>query len=389
MKLIVIISSVFLATANYIFSQSHPLIISSNINLPKDTLISNRFLNSLNGFLNQKDSANKKNTFVLNEDLLETSVLLDEMKEVEKSGRFKDNNFYKGYLTNITQLDSLTNFIQFSYIGVHEATPILVASFNIISKQKGNQYYFSSPLKRNTSSWKIKTIGNCTFHFKNTLNEKIVSQYFKDIAFFDKKLHASTEKIEWYGCKDLPELLQNIGVAYKLDYNGRSLSTFSARENNSLLLVSGSNNESFNEFDPHDLWHERLHSALPANIINKPVDEGCAYLYGGSWGLSWSHILKRCKEKVASNPKANWLALYDEFYNFGETNQNHLLVTYVINALIIEKLEKEKGFSAVIELLSCGPYQKENENYFKILEKLTGINKTNFNDKVSALIKNS
>lgn len=371
------------------FTQTNPLIVPANVVLPKDTLIAKHLLKSLNGFLSQKESPNKENLYVLKEDLLETSILLDEMKGIEKSTKFKDDNFYKGCLTNVVQIDKSNFIIQFSYIGINENTPILNASFEILAKYIDDKFYFLSPLKRNTLSWQTKKIGNCTFHFKKALNMKVASEYANDVAFFDKKLNAPQDNIVWYGCNDMPELLQIIGVLYKFEYNGRSVSTFNANENKTTLLVNGTYNTSFNSFDPHDLWHERTRNVIPRSTINKSVDEGCAYLYGGSWGITWSQILKTFKEKVASNPKSDWLSLYDEFYNFGESKEKHLIVSYLINALIVEKIEKEKGFSAVIELLSCGKYEKGNDNYFKVLEKLTGINKANFNEEVWSLIKKS
>jgi hypothetical protein len=371
------------------FAQTNPLIIPTNVVLPKDTLVAKHLLKSLNGFLSQKENTNKENLYVLKEDLLETSVLLDEMKGIEKSAKLKDDNFYKGYLTNVVQIDKSNFIIQLSYLGINESTPILNASFEILAKYIDDKFYFLSPLQRNTFSWQTKKIGNCTFHFKKELNTKVAAEYANDVALFDKKLNAPQDNIVWYGCNDMPELLKNIGVLYKLEYNGRSVSTFNANENKTTLLVNGTYNTSFNSFDPHDLWHERTRNVIPKNTINKPVDEGCAYLYGGSWGISWSQILKKFKEKVASNPKSDWLSLYDGFYNFGESKEKHLIVSYVINALIVEKIEKEKGFSSVIELLSCGKYEKGNDNYFKVLEKLTGINKTNFNDEVWTLIKKS
>ncbi|WP_281238074.1 hypothetical protein [Flavobacterium praedii] len=387
MKKIFILLSLHLGLA--VFAQTNPLIVPANIVLPKDTLVAKQLVESLNGFLNQKESPNKENTYILKEDLLETSILLDEMKGIEKSGKFKDNNFYKGYLTNVVQID-LSNFImQLSYLGVNENTPILCASFELLAKYKDDKFYFLSPLKRNTLSWQTKKIGNSTFLYKKELNTKVATEYVKDIAFFDKKLNASQSNIVWYGCNDMPEVMQNIGVLYKLEYNGRSVGTINANENNTTLLVNGTYNTNFNGFDPHDLWHERVRNAFPKNTINKPVDEGCAYLYGGSWGISWSQILKTFKEKVASNPKSDWLNLYDGFYNFGESKEKHLIVSYLINALIVDKIEKEKGFTAVIELLNCGKYEKTNDNYFKVLEKLTGINKANFNESVWALIKKS
>lgn len=371
-------------------AQTNSLIVPANVVLPKDTLIAKQLVKSLNGFLGQKESPNKENVFVLKEDLLETSILLDEMKGIEKSGKYKDNNFYKGYLTNVVQVDKSNFIIQFSYIGVNENIPILGASFEILAKYMDDKFYFLSPLQRNTLSWQTKKIGNCIFHYKNTLNTKVATEYVKDVALFDKKLGTSGDNIVWYGCNDLPDVLQNIGVLYKLEYNGRSVSTFNTNENKTTLLVNGTYNISFNGFDPHDLWHERARNAIQRDMINKPVDEGCAYLYGGSWGIGWAQILKMFKEKVASNPNTDWLALFGgKQLNFGESMEKHLMADYVVNALIVEKIEKEKGFSAVKELLSCGKYEKGNENYFKALEKLTGINKSNFNESVWALIKKS
>ncbi|KFF19498.1 hypothetical protein [Flavobacterium hydatis] len=387
MKLKLTYSALLFTFTAITFGQVKPLIVEPTINLPKDTLIANNLIKSLNGFLSLKESPNKENTYVLKEDLLETSILLDEMKAIEKSGKYKDENFYKGYLNNVVQLDNDSFFIQFSYIGINENKPILGASFEILAKKRDDKFYFLSPLKRNTMTWQSKTIGNCVFHYKNTLNNKTASEYVKAVASFDAKLKPTSTKIEWYGCSDLPDLLQTIGVKYKINYNGNSSSNFNANENNTTLLVSGANNTSFNSFDPHDLWHERVRNVYPRSAINKPVDEGCAYLYGGSWGISWKDILATFKEKIASNPNSDWLTSYEDFYNFGESKEKHLLVPYVVNALIVQKIEKEKGFPAVLELLSCGKYEKGNENYFITLEKIIGINKSNYNESVWKLIK--
>ena len=149
MKKILLI--ILIGTSTLIQGQSNAIIILQNINLPKDTVVNKGIISALNGFLNLKEKANNENIFILNEDLLETSILLDEMKGIEKSDKFKDDNFYKGYLTNLVQLDKSNYLIQLSYIGINENTPILVASFEVLCKQKENQFYISSPLKKNTS----------------------------------------------------------------------------------------------------------------------------------------------------------------------------------------------------------------------------------------------
>ncbi|CAH0335333.1 hypothetical protein FVB9288_00969 [Flavobacterium sp. CECT 9288] len=389
MKLKTLLLSILLLTTIFVFSQTNTIIVHPNINLPKDTIISNELIKSLNGFLSLKDKANNENSFVLKEDLLETSVLLDEMKGIEKGGKFKDDNFYKSYLTNLVPLKDSNFLVEFSYIGVNENSPIVVASFEVLAKLKDEKFYFLSPLKRNTFLWKTKTIEGVTFHYKSILNEKVAKDYVKKVTQFDKKLKSNSKTIEWYGFDDMNDMLKGIGVSYKLLYNSRTSSTFTAKENNSLLIASGTNNSDFNGFDPHDLWHERLYNVIPKSRVNKPVDEGCAYIYGGSWGISWEQILKTFKAKVSSNKSIDFLATYEDLYDFGESNEKHLLVPYVINALIIKKLEKEKGFVAVMELLSCGKYQNGNENYYTALDKLTGINKSNFNERVWKLINES
>ncbi|QOG02335.1 hypothetical protein [Flavobacterium sp. MDT1-60] len=384
--------SLLLSISTSNFGQTKSLTLSANLNLPKDSIVSNKLVKSLNDFLSLKEKSNKENIFVEKDDLLETSLLLDEIKKIERNTKTKEDAFYKAYLTNIVQLDTNNFLVEFSYMGINEKTPVLAASFEVLAKQKGNKFYFSSPLKRNTVSWKSKKIGNCTFHFKNTLNSKVASDYVKRVTLLDKKLKTANAQIEWYGCRDFPDVLQNIGVDYKIDYNGKSTTNFSANENNTLILVSGNGDENFNSFDPHDLWHERARFAYSRDLINKPVDEGCAYLYGGSWGISWQEILKTFKEKVASNPKTDWLtlALYTPQVNFGESQQKHLMADYVVNALLVEKIEKEKGFSAVIEFLCSGKNKKGgSENYFVVLEKLTGINKDNFNARIWELIAES
>lgn len=390
MTLKIFLLSLFLSFSISIFGQTKSLTLSTNLNSSKDTIVSNKLIQSLNDFLSLKEKPNKENIFVEKEELLETSLLLDEIKKIERNAKTKDDNFYKGYLTNIVQLNPGNFLVEFSYMGINDNTPVLAASFELMAKQKNNKFYFSSPLKRNTVSWKSKKIGNCTFHFKNTLNTKVASDYVKAVAFLDKKLNTVNAQIEWYGCKDLPDILQNIGIDYKSDYNGKATTNFSANENNTLLLVAGNGDENFNSFDPHDLWHERARFAYSKELINKPVDEGCAYLYGGSWGISWQQIFKTFKEKVASNPKTDWLtlALYETpQVNFGESQQKHLMADYVVNALLVEKIEKEKGFPAVVEFLCSGKNKKGgSENYFIVLEKLTGINKNNFNEKVWELI---
>jgi hypothetical protein len=271
-------------------------------------------------------------------------------------------------------------------MAVMESAPLLHASFKLLAKKEGAQFYFSSPLKQNTISWKTKKAGNITYHFKDTLYNEGTKNYQKAINLYDKKLKVPDMATSFYLCDNLPEVLQVVGVEYKEAYNGIKNESLSAHENKANLVVNGgSYYGSF--FDPHDLWHERLRLVMNSAIINRPVDEGCAYLYGGSWGFTWPEIITKFKKFAGENPNADWLTLYTESKVF-DGKEKPMYVPYMLNALIVQKIEKEKGFAPAMGLLGCGKREKEDENYFKALEKITGISMADFNTSMSELIKN-
>jgi hypothetical protein len=152
----------------------------------------------------------------------------------------------------------------------------------------------------------------------------------------------------------------------------------------SFYTQAGSHGE---DVDLHDAFHSRANLAIPENKRNHYMICGCAYVYAGSWGISWEDIQTMFKTRMKYDKKTDWLKLYFERYNFGESQAKHLLVPQFINALIIRKIEKEQGFPAVMELLSSGNMYKDRESFFRILEKVTGINAKNFNKEVRKLIQ--
>jgi hypothetical protein len=126
---------------------------------------------------------------------------------------------------------------------------------------------------------------------------------------------------------------------------------------------------------------------MPVDSINRPVDEGCAYLYGGSWGKTWPEVLALFKKYAADHLHADWMSQYMDDTNFYLDGQKTFKVSYVINALIVQKIERERGFAPVKELLACGKREPGDSNYFKVLDKVSGISTANFNQVVSELIR--
>jgi hypothetical protein len=98
--------------------------------------------------------------------------------------------------------------------------------------------------------------------------------------------------------------------------------------------------------------------------------------------------LAKFKKYAADHPDADWLNLYITTANY-EDGDKPMKVAYALNALIVQKIEREQGFGKVMELLGCGPRQKGDDNYFAALKKITGIDKDNFNAKMRELINDS
>lgn len=369
-------------------AQTNYLRVNPSITLPKDSIESKNLTTSLNNFLLSAQQPNEENKFVFDSEKIETFIQLDEVNGIEKSGIYKDDFFYKPYLTNVMPLIDNQYLVQVSYIGTNENTAYLRASFEFIAHKMGSSFVFSSPLLRNTKNWKIEKAGNTIFHYQNTINKDKIKEFNKLTSSFDAKLKATNKITDYYCTDNIIELQKLIGVDYKSDYNGRTESVWSSSFGDRKLIVLGNNSSTFNEFDPHDTWHNSLYSVTTRSKINRPVDEGCAYIYGGgSWGISWKDVFKKFKDKVASNKNTDWTECKEKPLNFN-TPEIYLYADYVVNALLIQKIEKEKGFAGVWELLNVGPFEKGNEKYYKALEKLTGITKANYNEKIWELINN-
>jgi len=367
------------------FSQTNSLKLSTNLQMPKDTIVSKQLILSLNNLLVAKEKPNEENNYVLRSERIETYLLLDEINGIEKSEKFKEDNFYKPYLMNVVKLNEEEYYIQISYIGITENIPMLRASFELIAHKYNNSFLFSSPLIRKTKDWQTEKLGNNIFHYQKTINKTKTKEFTKLTTSFDKKLKITNKITEFYCCENFTELQKLIGVEYKTDYNGKVESIFSSSFGDKKIVVLGNNNSSFDEFDQHDLWHERLSLVIARNLVNRPVDEGCAYIYGGSWGISWKEIFKKFKQEIANNKSTNWVEIKENPIYF-KTKEFKNSVDYIVNALIVQKIEKEKGFAGVWEFLNCGKQEKGNENYYKSLEKLTGITKVNYNEKIWELI---
>ena len=101
--------------------------------------------------------------------------------------------------------------------------------------------------------------------------------------------------------------------------------------------------------------------------------------------LSWNKFSLSNLLNTEDLISTNWLEIKEKPVSF-KTGAFPNQADYIVNALLIKKIEKEKGFEGVWELLNVGPNEKGNEKYYQALEKLTGITKSTYNQKIWELI---
>ncbi|WP_162902744.1 hypothetical protein [Taibaiella koreensis] len=364
-------------------AQHATFVTASGLREPPEAVDRNLLYTSLDSFLLQKEQDNTRNAFVWQPELPATALLLDEMKGMEYND--SGQQVSKAQLINVTALADSSYLLQLAYEAAPGGAPVYKAMFRLMAQKQGDRYRFYTPLKRNTRSWSRYPEGNVTFYYKDTLNRLKALDYSHYNGRYLEKLGMPGQQTILYCCDDFQEALQLCGVDYKAAYNGYRRNTLTTFDNRQSLIVSGTLSNDFKAFDPHDMWHDKLRTVLPAAKINRPVDEGCAYLYGGSWGLGWDSIKILFRTYVQKHPGADWLHLCLEGADFRSGNEP-LKIAYFINALIVQQLEAEKGFPAVMQLLSCGKKEQGDNNYFAALERLNGINKANFNTRVQGLI---
>jgi hypothetical protein len=384
MKLKLLFTTFFICATIIANAQTDYLTINKNIRLPKDSIEQTDLINDLNEFLFSIKEDKDIETWILSEEKTETQILIGEIQDFANN----DTINYKPHLINLeTFSDNISHSIQIAYMSSENSQP-LHAIFEFIAHKKDDKFLFSSPLVRNTKEWNVKTHDYLVFHYQNKNHEIAVDEYAKYIKKYDEKLGV-TRKTDYYFCDDcenLTQMMRLVGMPYKLDYNGFAWNSFYFDLEDKSINIFSKRLSQQKTIDPHDLFHVSASYAIPAELRNHFMVCGCAYVYGGSWRISWTDIQKIFKARMTYDKKTDWLALYFERYNFGESQERHLLVTQFVNALIIEKVEKEQGFSAVMKLLSSGNIFKEREKFFKILEEVTGINEKNFNKKVGKLI---
>jgi hypothetical protein len=372
--------ALLLSFAAGVRAQSGGLLMAPGIRLPEDSVTRMELVAGLRGWLGAKNGPDSLNSYVAEGDRPATAVLMGQMRGLKEDC----------YLGSVTSLDSAHWQIQLCYMGSHKDTPALQACYTVLARRVGDRFFISSPLSEHTAGWKSRTIGCCTFHYQREINKERAIEFEKTVVSYDKRLKIAPPVIDYYCCDNFMEAAKLVGIDYMWRYSGFGYGDLSEDYGKYSVIVTGNEwKDGFSPVSMHDMWHGELHKTVSRTIINRPVDEGMAYLYGGSWiTYSWKDILKMMEDYKAAHPGADWLALYKEGTNLLPPPKI-IKISYAINALVVERLEKEKGFAASLPILCCGPKEEGDANYFAALERTTGVEEAGFNAYIDGLLRDS
>jgi hypothetical protein len=364
-----------LLCAKQVFSQNAQLTILPQIKLPNDSVISKKLIQSLNQFLSDKNENLKSSSVMDSNHFKRYADFFELFKNVEKSKRYNDDNFFRCYLKNIVLQPDNSFQVDLSYFGITKSNEIVHRlSISLLAKETKNNFVFYCPFEQNTKHWKTTKLDNITFHYQGNLNEAVAKDFEKYNITIASKLRLQPIQFDFYNCKDIQEVYKVLGIDYDISRNGEVRS--GSFDITNKLFIAGTNTDQYK----HDLTHGYFSLKFADSLRNWTAEEGYNIYTTDYWGESTETIFKYLSEYIIKNPTAS---LYDDF------QKNIILkypipIKYPLSALLIRRVEKEFGFEKVLELISSG---ESDDNYFAILHKLIGLTKDNFDKIIKEEIK--
>jgi hypothetical protein len=349
----------FLIT-NTAFTQSS-IIKPSHLNYEIDTLIKAKILARLDTLFLQIKS-NKLDAKLIGKGETEFNTLKS-FSELEVHKKDSIADFYKTQLINIYPISNNDYWISLAYIGQkNKETPILRCIINLIASNIGDKIIFSLPTQYLTKTWKSEVVGSITYFFRDKLNKARAKKF--------------------YMCYNYQEVLQLLGYEYDLEANGKVRDGYGVDGN---TIFSVMNNEDFS----HDVFHY-YSDKFRKQVGNWIVEEGIAYSWGNAYYtqsngemIEQKELIKSLKGYLKANPKVTPLDLFTQKPKIFNQIAPEISVKSTLTSLICDEVERKKGIEGIKALLKCGSGE---DNFFKAVNDLIALNKTNFNVELSRLI---
>lgn len=375
----ILLSVLLVASIQFSFAQSAnqkkgiQLYTGSYIELPEDSIEAQRLIFSINKLVRLTDSESVASIYIDSTDKTLNLGLLSGMSTIPVNG---DDSFcFKPYLTNVYHLPNKYYAIQIEYIGIIDSVAIPFYTTTFIAKDKGSYFTFSSPLAHNAASWHNEKIGMISFYYNDSFDKAKAKSFADYTADLCKKFGQPVFSLSYYKCENIQAAGKLFGVDYNLGSNGDDGGE--GNYNDAVkTFVSGTNSEEYR----HDMFHFFCGKFIKADERCRITEEGSASIYGGDWTVPADTIVYQLKKYITANPTANLYTLFMANDHLYKRVRFQVACSVVIN----EYIEQKQGFAGVLKLLHAGAGE---DNYFKALYGITGINKDNFTVELKKILK--
>jgi len=310
---------------------------------------------------------------------LSLSVFKD-LKGIENNA--KGEHYYNPTLLNLYPVTGNQYFISLAFISnVSTGNPIR-AIIDLVATVDSNIITFSIPVYYLTRSWKTVKTGNITYHYPDNINISRAKGFDKANTRIASKLGLKPEQFDFYLCNNYQEIIHLLGYGYDSESAG-SISDGYGVDAHTIFSIM--HNEDFS----HDTFHYYAAKIRKKNARNSAAEEGIAYSWGNAYYIdeygemiSQKQLVPKLKEYLQQNPQTSLLEL---FTKNPMILGGQLKVRSLIASLICDEVERKHGITGIKELINCG---RGDDNYFTVVNKFTGINTSNFNERVGVLLEN-
>ncbi|MDB5285321.1 MAG: hypothetical protein JWR05_270 [Mucilaginibacter sp.] len=300
--------------------------------------------------------------------------IFSSIKELEISKK-KDDSFYKPQLINMHAIGVNQYLISIAYIGNNTLRAIVCFEAFL----NPDKITFSIPLSYITQNWRIKKVGNITYHYLDNIDLSRANKFNQNNIRIAEKIGLQPEQFDFYLVNNYHDILPLLGYMYDSETAGQETDGYGVDGG---YIFSIMHNEDFS----HDAFHYYA-AKIRTHSRNSAAEEGIAYSWGNAYYtdeygamINQSQLVKLLKRYLKLHPGTNLLGLFDKNPPIlpAKTKVRSLLAS-----LISDEVERRKGIIGIKTLIDCG---NGDDNYFRVINKMIGINTTNFNIEVKHLL---
>ncbi len=266
-----------------------------------------------------------------------------------------------------------------------DVKPKIAYLVRLIATENNGNITFSIPLEYYTRYWKIKEIGNVTYHYRGQINKERALLFDQKNTKIANRLGVKPQKLNFYMCDDLQEILRLRGFEYAIKANGQYRDGYGVVAK---TIFSVMNNEDFS----HDMFHYYSGQINEHKNRNWITEEGVAYSWGNAYYtdrnggmITHKRLVGELRNYLKQNPKTNLFDLFRQNRKIFSHIAPEISARSTIAGLIVNRVEREKGIEGVLKLINAGR-QDKLKSFLKRTEELIGLNQDNFNSKVEKLI---